>query len=43
MMMLGCGIWQARHVASCTHILLPWVMNVRNEEWTPTRQAVIPL
>ena len=43
MMMLVCGIWQARHVAGCMHILLPWLMNVRNGEWTPTQHAVISL
>ena len=40
MMILVCGIWQARHVARCMHIFLPWLMNVRNGEWTPTRHAV---
>ena len=43
MMMLVCGIWQARHVARCMHILLPLLMNVRNGEWTPTQHAVISL
>ena len=43
MMMLVCGIGQARHAARCMHILLPWLMNVHNGEWTPTRHAVISL
>ena len=43
MMMLVCEIWQARHVARCMHILLPWLMSVHNGEWTPTRHDVTSL